>query len=94
MRNDIQNLLAVAVLGACIAVPAQSAMYKWVDENGRTQYGDRIPEKYQTKGNQEISKGGLITKKNDAALTPEQLKAREEEAAAQKGPPPQRPAAD
>jgi hypothetical protein len=32
-----------------IAFPAQAEIYKWVDEKGKTHFGDRVPEKYQKK---------------------------------------------
>ena len=32
-----------------LAFPVQAEIYKWVDENGKTHFGDRVPEKYQKK---------------------------------------------
>jgi hypothetical protein len=32
-----------------LACPAQAEIFKWVDENGKTHFGDRVPEKYQQK---------------------------------------------
>jgi hypothetical protein len=32
-----------------LAFPVQAEIYKWVDENGKTHFGDRVPEKYQEK---------------------------------------------
>jgi hypothetical protein len=32
-----------------LALPAQAEIYKWVDEKGKTHFGDRVPEKYQKK---------------------------------------------
>ena len=38
-----------------LAFPVQAEIYKWVDENGKTHFGDRVPEKYQKKaGNVEV----------------------------------------
>jgi hypothetical protein len=38
-----------------LAFPVQAEIYKWVDENGKTHFGDRVPEKYQQKaGNVEV----------------------------------------
>jgi hypothetical protein len=37
----MKRLLLLAALGACFAASAQQ--YKWVDQNGRTQYGDNPP---------------------------------------------------
>jgi hypothetical protein len=32
-----------------LAVPSQAEIFKWVDENGDTHFGDRVPEQYQKK---------------------------------------------
>ena len=37
----MKRLLLLAALGVCFAASAQQ--YKWVDQNGRTQYGDNPP---------------------------------------------------
>lgn len=79
MRYTI-SLLMLTLL----SFPATAKMYKWVDEQGKTHYGDSIPAQYAKQGNEELSKKGLVIKKTDAALTPEQIKAREEEAAQKK----------
>jgi Domain of unknown function (DUF4124) len=73
-------LLFSVILGA----PAFAVMYKWVDENGVTHYGDTIPPEYENRPNEELNKRGVVIKKNDAALTPEQIKARDEEIAKRK----------
>lgn len=38
--------LSLALLLFCLAAPVKAEMYKWVDENGVTHYGDRVPPKY------------------------------------------------
>lgn len=67
-----------------VAQPAWAKMYKWVDEQGKTHYGDTIPAQYAGQGNTELSKKGMLVKKTDAALTEEQRKAKEETLAKQK----------
>jgi len=59
-------------------------LYSWVDENGKTHYGNTVPPQYAQQGNTELDKKGAVIKKTDAALTPEQRKAKEEELAQQK----------
>ncbi|HUW49872.1 MAG TPA: DUF4124 domain-containing protein [Sulfuricella sp.] len=76
----IVSLLMLTLL----SFPAAAKMYKWVDENGKTHFGDTIPPQYANQGNVELSKEGLVIKKTDAALTPEQRKAREDEQARKK----------
>ena len=80
----IFKYFALLLLFAMPGVTALAAMYKWVDENGVTHYGDSIPPEYRNRANEELNKRGVIIKKNDAALTPEQIKAKEEELAKRK----------
>lgn len=40
--------IAVLLLLIGIQQAAQAEVLKWVDENGRTHYGDVVPEKYRT----------------------------------------------
>lgn len=63
---------AVIVL-ATAAVDA--ALYRWVDENGRVQYSDRPPQKDRSAV--QLSNRGMVLKKIDGALSPEQQKAKE-----------------
>lgn len=41
MKRLLPALLLLAVL------PAQAEIYKWVDENGRTHFGEVVPDKYR-----------------------------------------------
>lgn len=59
-------------------------LYSWVDEHGKTHYGNTVPPQYAQQGNAELNQRGVVVKKTDAALTPEQRKAKEEELAQQK----------
>ena len=68
----------------CISSSVWANTYKWVDERGKTHYGDTIPAQYAGQGTSEMDKKGLIIKKNPAALTPDQRKAQEEAVASQK----------
>ena len=63
---------------------AFAATYKWVDEKGVTHYGDSIPPEYRDRANTEMNTRGVIIKKNEPALTPEQRKAQEAELAKRK----------
>lgn len=67
-----------------LSFPAAAKMYKWVDENGKTHFGDTIPPQYAKQGNVELNKTGMAVKQTDAAMTPEQRKAKEEEEAQKK----------
>lgn len=59
-------------------------LYSWVDEHGKTHYGNTVPPEYAQQGNAELNQKGVVIKKTDAALTPQQRKAREDELAQQK----------
>lgn len=42
---------------------AEAGMYRWVDSNGRVQYGDTLPVTYQKSGAAELSKQGQVIKR-------------------------------
>lgn len=87
MSNSSSRIAVALAIGAVLATgePALGAgTFKWVDEKGVTHYGDSIPPEYNDRANSELSKRGLVLKKTDQALTPEQLKAQQEERARQK----------
>lgn len=53
---------------------------KWVDRQGVTHYGDRLPAEYADHANSVLSGKGTVLKKNEAALPPEiQAKRKAEE---------------
>ena len=63
--------------GALIAVAgASAALYRWVDERGVVQYSDKPPDS-KGKSGVEMSKRGVVLKKLDSPLPPEQQKAKE-----------------
>jgi hypothetical protein len=57
-----------------------AGLVKWVDEKGVTHYGDSIPPEYANRGSSQLSSQGIVVKKTEATLTPEQRKTREEQA--------------
>lgn len=71
----------MGLLLACMSL-AEAAMYRWVDSNGRVQYGDTLPATYQKSGAAELSKQGQVIKRTaseaeraaEAAAKAEQLK--------------------
>lgn len=82
-NKDVITIIMTIIL-AVIPHSAFSKTFKWVDEQGVTHYGDRIPPEYKDRGNSELDPRGVVIKKTDPTLTPEQRKAREEEAARKK----------
>ena len=51
---------------------AQAVLYKWVDDEGRVHFGDRIPVQFQLKAHDEMNQRGVILKHREAAKTPEE----------------------
>lgn len=78
--------MRISILIICLLTPlsALAGTYKWVDENGITHYGDTLPPQAVNRGTTEMDKRGLIRKKVDATLTPEQMQAKQLELAKQR----------
>ena len=82
MMNS-KMLVGVAALFAAISLNAEAKLYKWVDENGTTHYGETIPPKYSNRNAQTFEKGRVQerdsarTSKTERtrALTPEEEQA-------------------
>ena len=78
MRNNSKFNLAIFAL-ALITANSAHALFKCVDEKGVTYYGDSMPPQCAKKPVVEMSKQGSVLRKIDAPLTPEQLKAIDDE---------------
>jgi len=65
----------------CALLAAGSAgaqkLYKYVDENGRTRYTDRPPIDMTGRASEQLNSQGTVVKRSAAALTPEEIAARE-----------------
>jgi hypothetical protein len=64
--------LAVSVM-FCANVEAK--LYKWVDDNGTTHYGETIPPEYANKSSTQLDDKGFVEKRTEK-LTPEERKAK------------------
>ena len=74
------RLALLACLSAfAVSAPCAAAMYKWVDENGRTHYGDSVPPKYANRAGDRMSKPGAQPAKVEAPKPAEPLSAEEME---------------
>lgn len=71
------RLLAALIAGLAFSLPASAKMYKWVDDQGVTHYGETIPPEYANKDRAELNKAGRTVKKQEV-LTPEERRASEE----------------
>ena len=71
------GLLVALIAGITLSLPVSAKLYKWVDDNGVTHYGETIPPEYADKDRAVINKEGRITKKS-VSLTPEEILAKEQ----------------
>jgi len=80
------RMFIALVAGVAFSLPAAAKLYKWVDENGTTHYGETIPPEYANRDRAELNKAGRTVNKVDV-LTPAERKAdqqAQEEAKAKK----------
>jgi uncharacterized protein (DUF3084 family) len=81
MKTLLATAFAAVLLGTA---PAEAArMYKWVDENGKVHYGDKVPPQYAKQERKVLNEQGVEVGTLDAAKTPEQI-AEEERLAEQR----------
>jgi hypothetical protein len=73
--------VVLGIVFALAAAPAfaQQRLYKCKDDKGKTYYTQTPPAECLGKEMDELSKQGTVVKKREAALTPEQIAAREAE---------------
>lgn len=73
--------IAVALIaGIAFSFPAAAKMYKWVDDQGVTHYGETVPPQYAGKDRTELNKAGRAIKKEET-LTPDEQLAKKQAAA-------------
>lgn len=73
MKKSTFVLFASATLFLNIAIlntAHAGKIVKWVDSNGVTQYGDKLPPEYAGRKNSEINDRGLVTKQNNVQIAP------------------------
>jgi len=51
------------------ATTVHARLYKWVDEDGQTHFGDKIPPKYLVKEHEELNQQGITTRHRAAVKT-------------------------
>ena len=69
------------VAAALASGTAHAETFKWTDEKGTVHYGERVPPEYVNRSSSVLNKQGVTVRKTDAALTPEQIRSREEQLA-------------
>jgi Domain of unknown function (DUF4124) len=80
LKNVASILCAVTLLAspAFVAGAAGRTLYKWVDEQGVTHYGDHIPPEYAAQEQHLINSQGVEIDHLEAQRTPEQLAAEDQ----------------
>ena len=85
MNKPRFSAMLAGVIGVMVMMShAHARVYKWVDENGRVQYGDSIPMKYQKQAHKELNESGLVVKEQPAMPTEEELIRRYQQRQAEK----------
>lgn len=65
--------LPVMISAAHAATTSGHTLYKWVDAQGVTHYGDRVPPEFATQERHVINSQGVEVERLEAQKTPEQL---------------------
>jgi hypothetical protein len=84
LKNVALLLCAVTLLASpgFVSLAATSGsgrtVYKWVDEQGVTHYGDHIPPEYAAQERQVVNSQGVEIRRIEAQKTPEQIAADEQ----------------
>src|SRR5664279_3878123 len=66
-------LIASAVFIAAFCINAEAKLYKWVDKNGTTHYGETIPPEYADRDPKQLSNGRVTDR--DETFNSQQLNA-------------------
>jgi len=73
-----QRKLMLLLCAAALAGPAAAQkLYKYTDANGKVVYTDKMPSESAGKPNEQLNRQGTVTKRNEGAMTSEQLAAKE-----------------
>jgi hypothetical protein len=72
------KLFVALIAGLTLSFPVAAKLYKWVDDNGITHYGETIPPEFAGKDREELSKDGRVIR-TEEVMTPERRLAKEKE---------------
>jgi hypothetical protein len=70
------KLLVALIAGVTLSFPVAAKLYKWVDDNGTTHYGETVPPEYANKDRLELNQAGRVIKSEEVP-TPERRRAKE-----------------
>ena len=69
----LPKLLLAVLLCAVSSTSMAGALYKWVDENGKVRYSDRMPPDQKKNKHQQLNSQGMVLSTRDAAKSPEEI---------------------
>ena len=69
------KMLVALIAGLALSFPAMATLYKWVDDNGTTHYGETIPPEYADKDHEVLNKSGRVIQ-TEEVMTPERRRAK------------------
>lgn len=77
-RRALDAVMLVAALALAFAAlrDAHAGTYKWTDEKGVVHYADKMPADAVNRASAQIDSQGITYKRTEAALTPEQMRAK------------------
>lgn len=75
---NMLKLLTALIVGLTLSFPAMATLYKWVDDNGTTHYGQTIPPEYADKDHEVLNKSGRVIETQEV-MTPERRRAKEQQ---------------
>lgn len=78
MKNVAWMVCAALLLGSAAHADTGRTLYKWVDADGVTHYGDRIPPEYASQEKLIINSHGVEISRLEAQKTPEQQAAEDQ----------------
>jgi uncharacterized protein YifN (PemK superfamily) len=74
--KSLAALIVTFILGLAFSFPATAKLYKWVDDNGTTHYGETIPPEYADKDREVLNKAGRVVDTHEV-MTPERRRAQQ-----------------
>jgi len=75
---NMLKLLTALIVGLTLSLPAMATLYKWVDNDGTTHYGQTIPPEYADKDHEVLNKSGRVIQ-TEEVMTPERRRAKEKQ---------------
>jgi len=71
--------MIVLMIILCAAGTSHAQLYRWVDDKGQVQFGDRIPPQYSKNGHEVLSEDGRVIEQVEREKTKEEIAAMEAE---------------